>query len=226
METVFGRPHHDFGLERERPHQLEGFQTRLAARAVLHNFCIWLNRQLGRPSLAFAGLAGLVAPPISHQAFKRFTAETHAAHLLPYLKTGLRVLDFGCGPGTISAGLAKAVEPGELHGVGIEESQIDLARSVAEAGGQDNATFHVGDVTDLPFEDAFFDVAHCHNVLMHVPDTRAVLTEVKRVLKPGGIVSAREMICESSTGATPHRLHNHKETDASSDYCSSCHHWH
>ena len=58
METVFGRLHHDFGLERERPHQLEGFQTRLAARAVLHNFCIWLNRQLGRPSLAFADLLG------------------------------------------------------------------------------------------------------------------------------------------------------------------------
>ena len=70
METVFVRLHHDFGLERERPHQLEGFQTRLAARAVLHNFCIWLNRQLGRPSLAFRRLAGLVAPPISHQALK------------------------------------------------------------------------------------------------------------------------------------------------------------
>ena len=58
VETVFARLHHDFGLERERPHQLEGFQTRLAARAVLHNFCIWLNRQLGRPSLAFADLLG------------------------------------------------------------------------------------------------------------------------------------------------------------------------
>lgn len=55
-ETVFGRLHHDFGLDRERPHLLEGFQTRLAARAVLHNFCVWLNRQLGRPSLAFADL--------------------------------------------------------------------------------------------------------------------------------------------------------------------------
>ena len=58
VETVFGRLHHDFGLERERPHQLEGFQARLAARAVLHNFCIWLNRQSGRPSLAFADLPG------------------------------------------------------------------------------------------------------------------------------------------------------------------------
>ena len=58
VETVFSRLHHDFGMERERPHQLDGFQTRLAARTVLHNFCIRLNRQLGRPSLAFASLLG------------------------------------------------------------------------------------------------------------------------------------------------------------------------
>jgi len=58
VETVFSRLHHDFGLELERPHQLDGFQTRLTARTVLHNFCIRLNRQLGRPSLAFADLLG------------------------------------------------------------------------------------------------------------------------------------------------------------------------
>ena len=40
VETVFTKLHHAFRLDRERPHQLEGFQTRLAARAVLHNFCI------------------------------------------------------------------------------------------------------------------------------------------------------------------------------------------
>ena len=132
------------------------------------------------------------------ESLRRYTAQASAAHLLPYLRPGLRVLDFGCGPGTISAGLARAIHPGELHGVDMEASQIDLARNVAKAYGQDNAIFHVGDVTALPFEDNFFDVAHCHNVLMHVPDTQAVLSEVKRVLKPGGILSCREMICESS----------------------------
>ena len=132
------------------------------------------------------------------EVLKRFTAESHAGHLLPYLRPGLRVLDFGCGPGTISVGLAEAVAPGELHGVDMEESQVRLARSAAKAIGLDNAKFHVGDVTDLPFEEGFFDIAHCHNVLMHVPDTRAVLAEAKRVLKPGGIVSCREVICESS----------------------------
>ena len=132
------------------------------------------------------------------QLLDRRSAETHASYLLPHLEPGLRVLDFGCGPGTISVGLAVAVEPGELHGIDMEESQIDLARSAAEAGGHGNATFHVGDVTDLPFEDDSFDIAHCHAVLMHVPDTQATLAEVKRVLKPGGIVASREVFVSSS----------------------------
>ena len=128
----------------------------------------------------------------------RATAEDSATFLLPHLTPGLRLLDFGCGPGTISVGLAKAVAPGEMHGVDMEESQIEFARSMAAARGQDNAIFHVGDVTDLEFEDGFFDVAHCRSVLMHVPDTAAVLSEVKRVLKPGGLLACREMICESA----------------------------
>ena len=129
---------------------------------------------------------------------RRFSAENQAKHLLPHLRPGLRLLDFGCGPGTISVGLAKAVSPGEMHGIDLEESQVANARAVAEAGGLDNAVFHVGDVTDLPFEDGFFDVAHGHAILTHVPDTEAALSEVMRVLKPGGIVSCREAVFECS----------------------------
>ena len=132
------------------------------------------------------------------QLLRRRSANSHAAYLLPHLKPGDRVLDFGCGPGTISVGLARAVEPGELHGVDVEETQIEIARAAAQAGRHANATFHVGDVTALPFEDNYFDAAHCHAVLMHIPDTRAVLAEVKRVLKPGGIVASREMFVSSS----------------------------
>lgn len=56
VETVFNKLFYTFGLDRERPHALDGLQARLAAKAALHNFCIWLNRQLGRASLAFADL--------------------------------------------------------------------------------------------------------------------------------------------------------------------------
>ena len=140
------------------------------------------------------------------------SAETHSRHLLPHLEPGLSVLDFGCGPGTLSVGLARAVEPGEFHGVDIEGTQIDMARAAAEAGGHGNATFHVADATDLPFEDNTFDVAHCHTVLNHVPDTHAVLGEVKRVLKPGGIISCRELIAESSFSEPAYSLAGAWET--------------
>ena len=54
VETVYEKLWHTFRLDRERPHDLSGFQVRLAAKMALHNFCIWLNEQLGRPRLAFA----------------------------------------------------------------------------------------------------------------------------------------------------------------------------
>ena len=126
------------------------------------------------------------------------SAESCAAHLLPHLEAGFRILDFGCGNGSISMGLANAVAPGELHGIDRDKSVIELARSSAAAGGHTNASFHVGELTELPFEDGFFDAAHCHTVLIYVPDTQAALTEIKRVLKPGGILSCRERIVASS----------------------------
>lgn len=132
-----------------------------------------------------------------HEAYRRYTANASAAYLLPYLKPGLRLLDFGCGIGTISVGLAQAVDPGEMHGIDMAESEIQLATAVAQAGGHANVKYRVADVTDLPFDDDFFDVAHCHHVLMHVPDTAAVLREVKRVLKPGGLIACSEMTSDS-----------------------------
>jgi hypothetical protein len=56
VETVGDKLQHVFRLDRERPHDMLGFQARLAAKAALHNFCIGLNQQLGRPKLAFADL--------------------------------------------------------------------------------------------------------------------------------------------------------------------------
>lgn len=56
VETVNGRLLHTFRLNDDRPHHLTGFGTRLAAKAALHNFCIWLNRQVGQPDLCVAEL--------------------------------------------------------------------------------------------------------------------------------------------------------------------------
>lgn len=144
----------------------------------------------------------------------RRNAETVAFHLLPHLRPGMNVLDCGCGPGTISVGLAKAVAPGELHGVDIEPSQIAMAQAAAQAGGHDNAHFQVGDGANLPFADNTFDVAHCHAVLMHVPNLAQVLAEVKRVLKPGGILSARDSVLASHLFEPDPQGHLKRATDA------------
>ncbi len=58
VESVYDKLLETFGLHRERPHELGGVRARLAARVALHNFCIWLNEQLGRPRLSFADLLG------------------------------------------------------------------------------------------------------------------------------------------------------------------------
>jgi hypothetical protein len=58
VENAYDKLFNTFGLWRERPHELEGLRARLAGRVALHNFCIWLNDQLGRPRLAFADLLG------------------------------------------------------------------------------------------------------------------------------------------------------------------------
>lgn len=56
VETAFEKLYNFFRLDRERSHELSGFQADLAAKITLHNFCIWLNKQFGRPALAFADL--------------------------------------------------------------------------------------------------------------------------------------------------------------------------
>ena len=128
---------------------------------------------------------------------ERRNARNSAAHLLPYLEPGLRVLDLGCGPGTILVGLAEAVKPAELHGIDMEESQVEMARAAAAAGGHSNAFFRTGEVTNLPFADESFDIVHSHALPMHVPDIGTVLNEAKRVLKPEGLISGRDLIGSS-----------------------------
>lgn len=128
------------------------------------------------------------------QLMGRRSAAVHAGYLLPHLKPDMRVLDVGCGPGSISLGLADAVAPGELHGIDMEQSQVDLAIEAARAGRQANARFQVGDALDLPFPEDYFDAVHYHTVLLHIPDISAALAEAKRVLKPGGILASRDMM--------------------------------
>lgn len=126
------------------------------------------------------------------------TIQDSAAYLLPHLDPGHKILDIGCGPGSITLGFAERVTKGKVVGVDTSEELMNQNQQQAEERGIRNVRYLVGDIYRLPFEDGAFDVTHCHQVLCHLTDPRAAMKEMKRVTKPGGIVAAREAILETT----------------------------
>lgn len=118
------------------------------------------------------------------------TAENSAAYLLPWLRPDQRLLDVGCGPGTITVDLAGRV--GHVDAVEPTTAALELARDHARSCRQHNLTFTTADVHALPFADDTFDVVHAHQVLQHVADPVTALTEMRRVCVPGGLVAVRD----------------------------------
>ena len=122
----------------------------------------------------------------------RRTARDSAGYLLPHIKSTDYILDVGCGPGTITADFAAIASQGKVIGSDAVEGVLQQASSYASSRDLTNVTFQKDDANALPFEDNTFDVVHCHQVLQHVKDPVGILKEMRRVVKPGGIVAARE----------------------------------
>jgi SAM-dependent methyltransferase len=120
------------------------------------------------------------------------TVENSAGYLLDAFAPGARVLDVGCGPGTITVDIAQRVAPGRVLGVDRADEVLGAARAAADAAGVHNAEFAMGDVYALDVPDASFDVVHAHQVLQHLTDPVAALREMRRVCAPGGVVAARD----------------------------------
>jgi ubiquinone/menaquinone biosynthesis C-methylase UbiE len=119
------------------------------------------------------------------------TAENSAGYLLAALRPGFELLDVGCGPGTITVDLARLVAPGRV--IGIDRAPEVLAQASAHASGQGvSIELRAGDVYALQLPDASFDVVHAHQLLQHLSDPVRALSEMRRVLRPGGLVAARD----------------------------------
>lgn len=120
------------------------------------------------------------------------SATRNAAFFLEQLRPGLRVLDCGCGPGSITVGLAEVVAPGEVAGIDIAAVQIDMARALATERGVANVRFEIGNVYEVPYPDATFDAVFADTLFMYVREPVRALREIRRILKPGRVVGLRE----------------------------------
>jgi ubiquinone/menaquinone biosynthesis C-methylase UbiE len=127
------------------------------------------------------------------------TAETDAAFFLPYLKPGMRLLDVGCGPGSITVGLALRVEPAPTVGMDASESVIETARSLAKARPARYLTFEVGNIYEPHFTAENFDAIFAHQVLQHLRRPVDALRQCRALLRSGGVVGVRDVDWGSTT---------------------------
>lgn len=126
------------------------------------------------------------------QSHSRRTVENSAAYLIPHLTPGRTVLDLGCGPGTITEGLARRVAPGQVVGIDRAAEPLAAAGDRARQLGLDNLTYRTGDAYALDLPDGSVDVVHAHQVLQHLTDPVAALVQMRRVCRPGGVVAVRD----------------------------------
>ena len=102
-------------------------------------------------------------------------------------RAGLRWVDVGCGNGAFTEMIVERCAPSFVEGIDPSEGQLAFARS-HRAGG--NVRYQQGDATVVPFADQSFDVAMMALVLFFVPDPVKAVSEMKRVVRPGGCVTA------------------------------------
>jgi SAM-dependent methyltransferase len=125
-------------------------------------------------------------------SFQGRSVRVEAAFFQRWLRPGMQLLDCGCGPGTISAGLAALVHPGTVIGIDREASQVELAAAHCREQQIANAQFQSASVYELPFPDDSFDAAFANGLLQHLAQPVRALVEIRRVLKPGGVIGIRD----------------------------------
>jgi 2-polyprenyl-3-methyl-5-hydroxy-6-metoxy-1,4-benzoquinol methylase len=122
--------------------------------------------------------------PWRHHLRKRRLYVEHAIarHLAATrTKKAARLLDLGCGDGNNLRWLSQYAD----HAYGSDYNLVRLARAHAQ---NPDATIFAADILDFPGETGAFDIVYFNHVIEHIPDDVKALTEVRRILKPGGLV--------------------------------------
>lgn len=110
----------------------------------------------------------------------------------------MTLLDVGCGPGSITRGLAEHLAPGEVIGVDLAGEALEAARQDAASRSIVNLRYEEASVYDLPFADASFDVVFAHQVLQHLGEPLTAIREMLRVLRAGGLIAVRDVDWETA----------------------------
>jgi SAM-dependent methyltransferase len=138
------------------------------------------------------GQYALSGIPAARDLFNLRTINRDAALVVPHLHPGMRVVDFGCGAGSLTCGFAELVAPGDVLGFDMSEDAIGRAKALAEQSGLTNVQFSVANINDLDLPAESFDIAHFSGVLMYLKEPERALQLAFRCLKSGGMLAARE----------------------------------
>ncbi len=114
--------------------------------------------------------------------------DSHGEFFAAYLTTGVSVLDCGCGPGSITLGIATRIYPGRVVGVDLSASQILRASDIASSHSIGNVAFQTADCYFLPFAGDSFDRIFSHALFEHLSDPVLAFRELHRAVKPDGII--------------------------------------
>jgi ubiquinone/menaquinone biosynthesis C-methylase UbiE len=159
----------------------------------------WLQHVIGR----HRAFPHQMSPILEVRARRFLIAPAQLADRL-HLDESSRVLEVGCGSGVFSVEVARRIPKGHLELFDLQREMLEKTRRKLEAAGLGAiATYTQGDARELSFEDASFDVAFLVAVLGEVPEPERCLAALRRVVRPGGLLSITEHLPDPDFSRLP-----------------------